>query len=90
MTGVIFSVTVPATTMRSDWRGEGRMTSAPKRARSKRAVAEVANSTKQQAVPNVMGQSDDLRAQLKTRSTVVRSQFGSTSRKSRRGGRLAE
>jgi len=37
-TGAIFSVTVPATIMRSDCRGLGRNTSAPKRAMSKRDV----------------------------------------------------
>src|SRR5512146_3191557 len=75
MTGAIFSVTVPAMIIRSACLGDGRMTSAPNRARSKRAVIEVANSTKQHAVPNVIGQMADLRAQLKTRSTVVIRKF---------------
>ena len=65
-TGPIFSVTVPATIIRSAWRGEGRKTSAPKRAISKRAVVEAIISMAQQARPKVSGQIADLRAQLKT------------------------
>ncbi len=34
MAGTIFLVTVPETIIRSAWRGLGRMTSMPKRARS--------------------------------------------------------
>lgn len=66
MTGPIFSVTVPATIIRSDCRGLGRKTSAPKRAMSNREVLEAIISIAQQASPNVMGQMADLRAQLKT------------------------
>ena len=65
-TGAILSVTVPATIIRSDWRGLGRKTSAPKRAISKREVTEAIISMAQQAKPKVSGQRDDLRAQLKT------------------------
>src|ERR1700729_3151642 len=65
-TGDIFSVTVPATIIRSAWRGEGRKTSAPKRAMSKRAVVEAIISMAQQARPKVSGQIADLRAQLNT------------------------
>ena len=65
-TGAIFRVTVPATIMRSDCRGLGRNTSAPKRAISKREVEDAIISIAQQARPNVSGQSADLRAQLKT------------------------
>ena len=65
-TGAIFSVTVPATIIRSDWRGLGRKTSAPKRAMSKRAAELAIISIAQQARPKVSGQIDDLRAQLKT------------------------
>ncbi len=65
-TGAILSVTVPATIMRSDWRGLGRKTSAPKRAMSKRDVDEAIISIAQQARPNVSGQMADLRAQLNT------------------------
>src|SRR5580658_8548367 len=65
-TGAIFSVTVPATIIRSAWRGEGRKTSAPNRAISKRDVVEAIISIAQQARPNVSGQMALLRAQLKT------------------------
>src|SRR5713226_8741132 len=70
-TGAIFSVTVPATIIKSDCRGLGRKTSEPKRAMSKRAVEDAIISIAQHARPNVIGQSADLRAQLKTKSTVV-------------------
>src|SRR5947209_13553179 len=65
-TGDIFSVTVPATIIRSACRGEGRKTSAPKRAMSNRAVVEAIISIAQQARPNVNGQIAERRAQLKT------------------------
>ena len=65
-TGAIFSVTVPATIIRSLWRGLGRNTSEPKRAISKRDVEAAIISIAQQARPNVIGQIADLRAQLKT------------------------
>jgi len=65
-TGAILSVTVPATIMRSDCRGLGRKTSAPKRAISKRDVEDAIISIAQQAKPNVSGQIADFRAQLKT------------------------
>src|SRR5215469_4019059 len=65
-TGPIFKVTVPATIIRSAWRGEGRKTSAPKRAISNRAVVDAIISMAQQARPKVRGQMADLRAQLKT------------------------
>src|SRR5438094_1495828 len=74
-TGDILSVTVPATIMRSDWRGLGRNTSAPNRAMSKRDVVLAIISIAQQASPKVSGQSADLRAQLKTWSTVVIMKF---------------
>lgn len=70
-TGAILRVTVPATIMRSDWRGLGRKTSAPKRAMSKREVLAAIISMAQQARPNVSGQMDDSRAQLNTWSTEV-------------------
>src|SRR5208337_52742 len=73
--GAIFSVTVPDTIMRSDWRGLGRNTSAPKRAMSKREVVEAIISMAQQARPKVSGQSEDFRAQLKIWSTVVTMKF---------------
>src|ERR1700730_10285720 len=74
-TGAILRVTVPATIMRSDWRGLGRNTSAPKRAISNREVDEAIISIAQQAKPNVSGQIADFRAQLKTQSTEVVTKF---------------
>src|SRR5580698_7838533 len=65
-TGPILSVTVPATIIRSDWRGLGRNTSAPKRAISKRDVLAAIISMAQQANPNVSGQIEESRAQLNT------------------------
>ncbi len=65
-TGAIFKVTVPATIIRSDWRGDGRNTSAPNRAMSKRDVVDAIISIAQHARPNVSGQIADLRAQLNT------------------------
>src|SRR5271169_4902546 len=65
-TGDIFSVTVPATIIRSACRGDGRNTSAPNRAMSKREVVEAIISMAQHAKPNVSGQMADFRAQLKT------------------------
>src|SRR5579864_6210921 len=65
-TGAIFRVTVPATIIRSDCRGEGRKTSAPKRAISKREVVDAIISIAQHARPKVSGQMADLRAQLNT------------------------
>src|SRR6266581_9195725 len=65
-TGAIFNVTVPATIMRSDWRGDGRNTSAPNRAMSNREVVDAIISIAQHASPNVSGQSALFRAQLNT------------------------
>src|SRR6202041_1609693 len=65
-TGDIFRVTVPATIIRSAWRGDGRNTSAPNRAISNREVVEAIISIAQQAKPNVSGQIALLRAQLNT------------------------
>src|SRR5262245_52796541 len=70
-TGAIFSTTVPATIMRSDWRGVPRNTSAPKRARSCRASITAIISIAQHASPNCIGQIALRRAQLITESTVV-------------------
>src|ERR1700690_724926 len=67
MTGPIFRVTVPATIIRSDCRGLGRKTSAPKRAMSNRGAPLAAIiSIAQQASPKVSGHREDSRAQLKT------------------------
>src|ERR1700722_18305735 len=65
-TGDILSVTVPATIIRSACRGDGRKTSEPKRAMSKRDVVDAIISIAQHARPNVNGQIALLRAQLKT------------------------
>src|SRR5580765_3455212 len=75
--GAIFSTTVPATIIRSDWRGVPRKTSAPKRARSWRASMTAIISIAQQASPNCIGQMALRRAQLITESTVVVSTFSS-------------
>ena len=56
MAGTIFLVTVPETIIRSAWRGLGRMTSMPKRARSQRLAAVAIISMAQQARPKSSGQ----------------------------------
>src|SRR5208282_3866032 len=58
--------------IRSDWRGEPRNTSAPKRAISKREADIDIISMAQQARPKLMGQIDDLRAQFTTLSSRVK------------------
>src|SRR5919107_6459934 len=79
-TGAIFWLTRPATIIRSACRGEARKTSMPNRARSYRPAPEAIISMAQQARPNVAGQSDDLRVQLTSFSTVVsRTPLGSFS-----------
>src|SRR5882672_1344792 len=70
-TGAIFLVTVPATIIRSDCRGEARKTSAPNRAMSYRDAEAAIISIAQHARPNPIGQMDDSRAQLSTRSMLV-------------------
>src|ERR1043166_7849738 len=57
--------------MRSDCRGLARKMRAPKRSMSKRDAPVAIISMAQQARPNVIGHRADLRAQLKTKSTVV-------------------
>src|SRR6516225_928755 len=57
--------------MRSDCRGEARNTSAPKRAMSYRDADAAIISIAQQARPKPIGQIDDSRAQLSTRSMLV-------------------
>src|SRR5882762_10379095 len=64
MTGAILLLTRPAMIIRSDWRGDPRNTSAPKRAISKREADIDIISMAQQARPNDMGQMEFLRAQL--------------------------
>src|SRR5882762_4593953 len=71
MTGAILLETRPAIIIRSDWRGDGRKTSAPKRAISKREAPIDIISMAQQARPKVMGQIELLRIQLTAESSVV-------------------
>src|SRR5712692_3851866 len=71
MTGAILNETRPAIMIRSDCRGDGRNTSAPKRAMSKRDAPMDIISMAQQASPNVMGQIEFLRIQLTALSIVV-------------------
>src|SRR5438105_15744536 len=68
--GAILMVTVPDTIMRSECRGEAHGT-IPKRSTSKRDAKVAIISIAQQASPNVTGQIDDLRAQLKILSVEV-------------------
>src|SRR3954470_5614731 len=57
--------------MQSDCRGEKRMTSAPKRAMSKRLAATAINQTAQQASPIGIGHIEFVRIQLITASARV-------------------
>src|SRR5438094_9116189 len=68
--GAILIVTVPETIMRSEWRGDAHGT-IPKRSTSNRDANVAIISIAQQASPNVTGQIDDLRAQLKIFSVDV-------------------
>src|ERR1700685_3877225 len=71
MTGAILFDQRPALIIRSDWRGEPRMTSAPKREISYREPIIDIISMAQQAKPKLMGQIEFLRAQLIAMLTVV-------------------
>src|SRR2546427_13141039 len=71
ITGAIFCDTRPAMMIRSDRRGDGRNTSAPKRAMSKRDAPMDIISIAQQARPKVIGQREFLRVQLMAESSVV-------------------
>src|SRR5918995_3316216 len=62
--GAILMVTVPDTIMRSEWRGEAHGTM-PNRSTSNRLANVAIISMAQHASPNVTGQIDDFRAQLK-------------------------
>src|ERR671926_1049740 len=68
--GAILMLTVPDTIMRSECRGEAHGTM-PNRSTSKREANVAIISIAQQASPNVTGQIDDLRAQLKILSVEV-------------------
>src|SRR6266571_4275495 len=59
MIGAILRVTVPATIIRSDWRGDARKTPAPKRSMSYRDDTVAIISMAQHASPNVLGQSEE-------------------------------
>src|SRR5271157_5721191 len=72
ITGAIFCDTRPAIIIRSDWRGDGRNTSAPNRAISKRDAPIDIISMAQQARPNVMGQMEFFRTQFTTLSSEAR------------------
>src|SRR3954454_17514222 len=64
-TGAILIETRPERMIRSAWRGEARSASAPKRARSYRAVTiEIGASIAQQASPKVSGKIEFERAQF--------------------------
>src|SRR5271169_32576 len=71
ITGAILLETRPAIMIRSDCRGDGRNTSAPKRAISKREAPMDIISIAQHAKPNVIGQMEFLRIQLTALSIVV-------------------
>src|SRR6185369_7417462 len=78
-TGAIFRETRPETIITSAWSGLARNTSAPKRARSLRAVVAFIISIAQHASPKVAGHNDDLRAQLMSESSRVVSTSGKAS-----------
>src|SRR5664279_4634250 len=71
MTGAIFCETRPAMIIRSLCRGDGRNTSAPKRAMSNRLAPIDIISIAQQARPKVIGQIELLRIQFTALSRVV-------------------
>src|SRR5437867_9218177 len=80
ITGAILRVTVPATIIRSDCRGEARNTPAPKRSMSYREDTLAIISMAQQASPKVIGQSADFLDQFTTASRVVVITFASNCR----------
>src|SRR5437867_3120225 len=57
--------------IKSDWRGLGRKTPAPKRSRSKREAPVAIISIAQHARPKVIGQRAELRPQLISQSILV-------------------
>src|SRR5271165_1723119 len=71
ITGAIFCETRPAMIIRSDCRGDGRNTSAPNRAMSKREAPIDIISIAQHANPKVIGQIEFLRIQFTVLSRVV-------------------
>src|SRR5215207_1202153 len=77
-TGASLNGTRPAQMNTSACRGEKLIRSIPNRARSNRLAAVAINSMAQQAVPNGIGQSELLRAQLVRKSSRVVTQLGET------------
>src|SRR5207249_11174713 len=73
----ILKLTVPATIIRSAWRGVARKAPAPKRSMSKREAPVAISAMAQQARPNVIGHMLDSRAQLTACSSVVVMTFSS-------------
>src|SRR5437763_13123096 len=80
-TGAILRATRPETIITSAWRGLARKTSEPKRARSLRDEVAFIISMAQHASPNVAGQSEDLRAQFTSESSLVVKTSGRASAK---------
>src|SRR6476661_7607041 len=78
MTGASLNGSRPAQISTSAWRGEKLWRSMPKRAMSNRLAAVAMYSMAQQAVPNGIGNSDLLRAQLVRKSSRVVTQWGET------------
>src|SRR5690242_21938514 len=76
MTGASLNGSRPAQISTSAWRGEKLCRSIPKRAMSNRLAAVAMYSMAQQAVPNGIGQSELLRAQLVRKSSRVVTQLG--------------
>ncbi len=78
MTGASLNGSRPAQISTSACRGEKLCRSMPKRAMSYRLAAVAMNSMAQHAVPNGIGQSELLRAQLVRKSRRVVTKFGET------------
>src|SRR5215208_6769007 len=76
ITGASLNGRRPAQISTSAWRGEKLWRSIPNRAMSNRLAAVAMYSMAQQAVPNGIGQSELLRAQLVRESSVVVTQLG--------------
>ena len=79
-------VSVPATIMQSDWRGEGRRKMTPKLLKSWRYARVCIISTAQQARPKVMEQIEPRRAQFMRSSTLETTNSAALNMGVRRGG----
>ena len=77
MRSAILKLTVPATIIRSAWRGVARKAPAPKRSMSWWAQPTAIISMAQQARPKVIGQMLDSRHQFRSQSTLVVRTFSS-------------